>query len=265
MPLPRLLKPLGRPQPTNMKSHLGEWFESELGQLFLHKQSVILEKLLPRFFGYHLIYSGFNPLSQTIEQSPIRHKVFLDCSRSQINTDIHQLPFQTDSTDLMILQHNLDFDRDPFQVLREATRVILPNGSLIIIGFNPWSLWGLWRTVLFRSSKAPWNSRFISPYRLAEWLDILSFDVVGCESGFYSPPLLRMGQNEPENWLDYPGSGWLAQRGGFYVLLAKKRVSCMTPVRLQTHRARSRMIPIAATGKVKAHTRKLADNYPEEH
>jgi len=258
MGLPRLLKPLGRPQPTNIKESLAQWFEGELGTQLLEKQKTILERVLPRFFGYHLIYSGFSQLESCLDSSPIRHKVFLETSSpsSKLTTNIHKLPFQSDSADLMVLQHSFDFEEDPFQVLREATRVVLPNGNLIIIGFNPWSLWGLWRAVLFRSETVPWSTRFISPYRLSEWLNILGFDVVGCESGFHMPPIASLGKKESLNWIDRLGSGWLAQRGGFYLLVAKKRVSCITPIKLQSRVRQSKILPMAAAGK-QSHSQKI--------
>ena len=250
MALPRLIKTLGRTQPDNVKQSLADWFDSPLGELLIEKQKGILEKVLPKIFGYHLIYAGLNSLTRVVEESPIKHKVFLDCQKSQVNTDIHQLPFQSDSTDLFVLHHSLDFERDPFQVLREATRIVLPNGNLLIIGFNPWSLWGLWRAFLFRSKSPPWTSRFISPYRLSEWLDILGFDVVGCESAFYMPPSTKLATSSSLNWLDYLGSAWLNQRGGFYLLMAKKRVSCITPVRLRETRKNKTLLPVAAASKM---------------
>lgn len=258
MGLPRLLKPFGRPQPENIKNALATWFESELGKQLIQKQSDLLERVLPKFFGYHLIYSGFAHLESVLESSPIKHKVFLNeaSKHTQLTSNIHKLPFQTDSTDVMVLQHSFDFEEDPFQVLREATRIILPNGNLIIIGFNPWSLWGVWRAVLFRSASVPWSTRFISPYRLSEWLNILGFDVVGCESGFHMPPIAALGEKESFNWVDRLGSAWLAQRGAFYLLVAKKRVSCITPIRLQSRVRRSKILPISAAGK-HSHNRTL--------
>ncbi len=256
MALPRLIKTLGRSQPENVKESLSDWFDSPLGELFIEKQKGILEKVLPRIFGYHLIYSGLNSLTNIIEESPIKHKVFLNCQNSRINSDIHQLPIQSDSTDLVVLHHSLDFERDPFQVLREATRVVLPNGNMLIIGFNPWSLWGLWRAFLFRSKSAPWTSRFISPYRLSEWLDILGFDVVGCESAFYMPPSAGLATSSSLGWLDYLGSVWLNQRGGFYLLMAKKRVSCITPIRLRETRKNKAILPVAAASKIPAGSRR---------
>ena len=251
MALPRLSKPLGRPQNSDAKLSLESWFESELGKGFLARQKGILDEVLPRLFGYHLIYSGLEHLSDLVHSSPIKHKVILSLKSSQatLNGSAHQLAILSNSTDVMVLHHSLDFEKDPSQVLREASRVVLPNGNLIIIGFNPWSFWGLWRSFLFRSSKAPWTSRFISPYRLAEWLNILDFDVVACESGFYKPPVSRFNKQDSLKWLETIGAAWFAQRGGFYILLAKKRVSCITPIHLQQRRKRSQVLPITAAGR----------------
>lgn len=251
MALPRLSKPLGRHQNSEAKLSLETWFESELGQGFMAKQKNILDEVLPRLFGYHLIYTGMDDLSDLVSSSPIKHKVILSLKSTQatLNGSAHQLAILSNSTDVMVLHHSLDFEKDPSQVLREAGRVVLPNGNLIIIGFNPWSFWGLWRSFLFRSTKAPWNARFISPYRLAEWLNILDFDVTACESGFYKPPVSRFNQQESLNWFETLGALWFAQRGGFYILLAKKRVSCITPIHLQQKRKRSQVLPITAAGR----------------
>ncbi len=250
MALPRLVKSFGRPQPDGIKQALASWFDTELGNALLDKQSAMLEKVLPQLFGYHVLYSGFEKLNPVIENSPIRHKVFLENRQSQLRSNIHNLPFKSDSSDLVVLHHSLDLEQDPFQVLREATRVVLPSGKLLIIGFNPWSLWGLWRNLLFRSVRAPWSARFISPYRLAEWLDILGFDVEGVESAFYMPPVASLVHRDSGKWLEQFGSAWFAQRGAFYVLLANKRVSCITPVRLRRKALRPKVIPVAVSGKV---------------
>lgn len=252
MALPRLSRPLGRPQHSDAKVSLESWFESDSGQKLLSRQKEMLEEVLPRLFGYHLIYAGFEKLSSLVSSSPIKHKVILSLNsiNATLNSSSHQLAILSNSTDVMVLHHNLDFEKDPSQVLREASRVVLPNGNLIVIGFNPWSLWGLWRGLLFRSKKAPWTSRFVSPYRLAEWLNILDFDVVGCESGCYLPPMRRVNKQESLNWLEHLGSAWFAQRGGFYILLAKKRVSCITPILLHQKRKRSQVIPMTATGRM---------------
>lgn len=255
MALPRLSKPIGRPQPSNIKSALNAWFESDLGQLSLGKEKEILDDVLPQLFGYHLVYTGLQNAASLVESSPIKNKVFLDghVAGSKISANASQLPISNNSTDLVLLHHSLDFEKDPFQVIREATRAIIPNGHIIVVGFNPWSLWGLWRAAYFRSSKSPWTSRFISPYRLSDWLGLLDFDVIGCESGFYMPPYFSLGNQESLNWIDRTGSAWLTQRGGLYVLVAKKKMSCITPVHLESKVRKRKLIPVPAAGQVVSH------------
>ena len=54
-----------------------------------------------------------------------------------------ELPFATHSIDLVVMPHILEFAEDPHQVLREVERVLVPEGHVVITGFNPASLWGL--------------------------------------------------------------------------------------------------------------------------
>lgn len=53
------------------------------------------------------------------------------------------LPFAPQSLDLLVLPHALEASPDPHAVLREAERVLVPEGRVVIIGFNPLSAWGV--------------------------------------------------------------------------------------------------------------------------
>ena len=44
--------------------------------------------------------------------------------------------------DLIVMPHALEFTDDPHLMLREAWRVIRPEGQIVISGFNPFSLFG---------------------------------------------------------------------------------------------------------------------------
>ena len=59
-----------------------------------------------------------------------------------LTCDFTELPFASHSLDLVVLPHVLEFSTDPHQVLREVERVLIPEGQVIICGFNPTSLWG---------------------------------------------------------------------------------------------------------------------------
>src|SRR5690625_7466005 len=86
------------------------------------------------------------------------------------------LPFETQSIDLILLPHVLENAYDSHQVLREIERVLVPEGLVIITGFNPLSLWGLrYRLVSCAPPLPAPASNWVSPYRLSFWLGSLSF------------------------------------------------------------------------------------------
>ena len=62
--------------------------------------------------------------------------------RSAVWCDLLDLPFEAQSVDLIVMPHTLEFTSDPHRLLREAERVLMPEGQLIILGFNSLSLWG---------------------------------------------------------------------------------------------------------------------------
>ena len=53
------------------------------------------------------------------------------------------LSLQSDSVDVMLLPHTLEFAPDPHEVLREAARVLTGEGELVVLGFEPLGAWSL--------------------------------------------------------------------------------------------------------------------------
>jgi SAM-dependent methyltransferase len=96
----------------------------------------------------------------------------------KIQARAFSLPIQTDSIDVVILPHILEFDAHRFQTMREVERVLKPEGELIILSLNPWSLWlrtqYLWDRKLADSW---WQGHFLSRARLLDWLKLLNFDI----------------------------------------------------------------------------------------
>jgi SAM-dependent methyltransferase len=69
-----------------------------------------------------------------------------------------ELPFDTQSIDLLTLPHVLEFSEDPHEVLREVSRVLMPEGRVVVTCFNPMSLWGA-RQGLNRLGATPFLQR----------------------------------------------------------------------------------------------------------
>ena len=124
------------------------------------------------------------------------------------------------------MPHALEFSDDPHQILREVERILIPEGQVIITGFNPLSLWGLKRRIN-RSGNFPWHGSYLSMRRLRDWLKLLGFEVDRGTLGCFAPPF------EQQQWLQrWPvivtvGEGCWNFSGGGYMLRAIKRVHSM--------------------------------------
>jgi SAM-dependent methyltransferase len=115
--------------------------------------------------------------------------------------------------------------------LREAERVLRPEGRLLISGFNPGSLWGLRRVVVNRISRNtpthPWHGRFIHLPRIKDWLALMGFELIGGRMACYAPPLDRAAWLARFSFLESAGDRWWALGGGVYLIHAVKRVHGM--------------------------------------
>ncbi len=148
------------------------------------------------------------------------------------------LPMASDSIDVIVLPHTLEFETDPHQVIREAERVLIPEGHVVILGFNPWSLWGLWRLFLRRGSYPPWCGNFRGLTRIKDWLALLGFDNIEEQGYFFRPPLQNVRVMQKLGFMENVGARWWPGLAGCYVLLAKKRVATLTPIKPSWRRSR---------------------------
>ena len=102
-----------------------------------------------------------------------------------------------------------------------------PEGRLVILGFNPWSLWGLRSALGFSRNQHPWNGRFVSLPRVKDWLALLGFDVNAGRLIAYSPPFDSEKLRRRFGFMEPAGDRWWAVGGAVYMLQAVKRVRGM--------------------------------------
>lgn len=216
---------------------LHAWYHTTLGRLFAATERVMLDRLLAGLFGYHSLALGLPGERDLLAASPIvrRYRMEIDPALTVQEVDVWtepaRLPVAADSMDVVVVAHLLEFSADPQAVLRELDRVLIPEGHLVLLGFNPWSWWGLPRLWLYGSQRgAPWQGACRSTRQWQMQLQSLGFDIVATHYHFYRPPLARSSWLERLAFLERWGTrGWGC--GGGYVLLAKKRVSTLTPIR----------------------------------
>jgi SAM-dependent methyltransferase len=227
---------------------LHDWYQRPLGKELAMAEQAALADQLPMLFGYHMLVID-PPWGQCrLEDSRIPHHVIQSVdplTRPDVGLSGHteNWPIMTDSIDAIVLPHTLELSSNPHQVLREADRSLIPDGHLVIIGFNPFSLWGLRRKLTRRSDVMPWGARFQSLLRIKDWLGLLGFDTLHSHYLFQRPPvrsrrlLARLQFLEPAT-----GTGHMLL-SATYILVARKRTVVMTPLR-EAVRTRQRLFPV---------------------
>lgn len=215
-------------------TEMTEWLHTPLGQTLVQSELALLENLINRRFGYHLLQLGCADMA-LYDDSPIGHKFCLRPSAEGVHCGLvaqpEAIPLASDSIDMVLLHHALDYSMHPHQLLREAARVLIAGGNMLIIGFNPYSTWGIRQKISSKTGKRPWKADLLSSGRLCDWLKLLEFKVEQIHYGLYSLPINNAAIIRYSSFM-----GKLAQRlnwptGGIYVISAKKQVLPLTPIR----------------------------------
>ena len=251
---------------------MGSWLQTPPGRYLLAWEQDRLDHAVADVFGYHALQIGL-PEIEGLRANRMPHRwvatdtiytpeaLALPPQRdSQISTlpppepiSLHSeydaLPFPNASVDLVVLPHALELARDPHETLREVERVLVPEGRVVIAGFNPASLWGLRQRAghmkrgmgLARGQSLylPSSGDFIGYWRLRDWLRLLSFEVEMGRFGCWRPPLKSEAWLERFAWMDGVGDRWWPVLGSVYFLVAVKRVRGMRLVGLARQTRRS--------------------------
>ena len=230
---------------------LDSWLTSGLGKAVLQAESELMVEALDDVFGWELLQLGLWGPRQSLLAGcrTRRHAIVANDGSRAADTDIgarlSQLPIANASVDAVLLPHTLEFETDPFAVVREADRVLAGEGHMLVLGFRPFSLWGF-RSRAISRGYPPGLRRMLGARRVADWLELLGYDVGLTRNYLFTPP---WGGSAPR-----PGEpsallrrGWIKPwPAGAYLLKARKRVYTLTPIR---PRVRERAQPIGGLVK----------------
>lgn len=225
---------------------LSEWFGSPLGNLLVKKEQELIDEELRNLFGYHLLQLSVAQQVDLTQASRISHRFALyphiPNSNPDVDTqspvtglaDFNHLPLSPNSIDLVLLHHVLDYSQRPHHVLREASSVLISQGHLVVVGFNPWSFFGIWRWLVRFFSRAPqWRHQALRLGRVLDWLAVLDFEPVVVKQGFYCSPCHKPKVIKYLQWMEHWGKRLNLPGGGFYVIVARKDSLAVTPLKPQ--------------------------------
>ena len=239
---------------------LHQWFESPPGQYLLAWEQAQFDEAVADIFGYHSLQLGLplidglranrmphqwlalgqDAVQGAVQGTPSAARPGTDPQSAQRHPSVHlladpvALPFAEASLDLIVMPHTLELSVDPHAALREAARVLVPEGRVVISGLNPASLWGLrqQRARLYQrlgrgQLYLPDVGEFIGYRRLRDWLQLLSFEVELAHFGCYRPAVRSAQWLERFGWMDVVGEKSWPIFGAGYFLVAVKRVHAM--------------------------------------
>jgi SAM-dependent methyltransferase len=199
-------------------------------------------------FGFRAVQIGL-PEVDFLRQNRISYRFTLALEPgAAVAADPLQLPLASQSVDLVVLPHVLEGHPNPHDVLREVERVLMPEGQVVISGFNTASLWRVRQLFAPRHNGAPWDAKFIGLLRLREWLRVLGFELNGGKFGCYAPPFRNEVWLKRFAFMDKAGARWWPVTGGVYVVRAVKRVHGMrivTPAWRQERARRRALAPVS--------------------
>ena len=174
---------------------MDNWYAQPLGQHVFKAERIIAKELLASISGQHLVQlGGNNQQFYTPDDLAIDYRVklsFDDCTTfpgPSIQADFFELPLAPGSVDVILLPHVLDFVKYPKRLLSEAYQALIPGGHLLIIGFNPYSIWGGCKSIKTPALSPLHALYFHSPYKIRRWLYAVNFDVQTQKTGFFRLP-----------------------------------------------------------------------------
>ena len=259
---------------------LGSWLDSAPGRYVLGWEQARLDQAVTDAFGFHALQLGL-PEIEGLRANRMPNRWVAtegvltprDLGVSAVSAsppppapapvslfcEYDALPFPAASIDLVVMPHTLELARDAHLTLREVERVLVPEGRLVVTGFNPASLWGLRQRAghlkrgvgMARTQGLylPSAGDPIGYWRLRDWLRLLGFELEGGRFGCYRPPVKSEAWLQRYAWADAVGDRWWPVLGAAYMLTAVKRVRGMRLVGLVPRERRLAKAAAAAVNR----------------
>ena len=235
---------------------LEQWLRRPLGQRVYQAELSLLREYLPGVFGFFALQLGYwGPERELLGDLKVlnRYRVGPDGSQAEVRARLDQLPFQSESVDAVVLPHTLEFTEHPHRLLREVDRILVAQGHVVVLAFNPWGLWGL-RKLLHRDrGEPPWSARLLGERRIRDWLSLLGYDIVQARRYFYRLPVGNRRLLERLAFMERAGPRIWPLMPGAYMLLARKRVCTLTPIRPRRRLRRAVAAPALAGSHRQSH------------
>lgn len=220
--------------------HWNQWLTLQsLGSTLLAAEQQSLTTLTEKHFGKHALLIGVPNQAQLLQSLSISLHTLLSPIMGQpnqcdcIEADLSELPIMTGSIDLVVLPHTLEFVDNPRQLLHEACRIIKPEGLIVVMGFNPYSFWGLRHLLMRKHSGLPSEVNLLHSRDIKNWLRLSDFEIESHQTSLHRPPINHSGIFDSLLFLEKMGQAIFPLFGGIYILVARAKVIPLTPIKMK--------------------------------
>ena len=247
------------------------------GKNLLNNELIFYHNITRTIFGYYALQIGL-PQIDFLKTNKISNKYIFP---TQINCDLPALPFATNSIDLIICPHILEFMPNYEELLQECYRVLIPKGKLIITNFNRKSFLGLSNTPkefakLFKK-KAPTDIEALIKQQLKaksqkkvqippqtqsiiqdiNWIGLneiknslikANFMLFGGKFLNYLPPCNNVKILSNLEWLNNVGDRWFPSYANTYAIIASKETITFTRIKPETKRQYVKQTSVELSG-----------------
>ena len=156
------------------------WLLDSIGSRLIIDEQQAFSDLSISSFGNYFLQLGIWGRSNTFTHKTHIKNCFLIATYSfgeiDLVADLDHLPLQDQTIDVVFLPHTLERYLNYLEILRASNNVISESGTLIALGFNPISLWGL-RHWFSGKEFLSGTKRLISVNQYTHWLVDFGFRV----------------------------------------------------------------------------------------
>jgi len=214
---------------------LRTFWQMPLGSSLLNAETQLLGEALEDVFGWEFLQVGaWGEGRELLAGCRTRRKILVAPGPgADIIARPSALPIGRDSVDAVLLPHTLEFASDPYAIVREVDRVLSGEGQLVVLGFQPFSLWGI-RARSSASGFPPGMRRLLSAGRVREWLVLLGYEIVATRAYLHCTPWGSGAAATSDSSDDSPllRRTWFNPLpAGAWLLKARKRIRALTPIR----------------------------------
>ena len=206
---------------------LSRWYRSKIGKKVAGLERRILMPIVNHFKPFRCLELASSPL---ICMQSVKEKVNVSSKFDRtvkdvgacVISDFSTLPFASESFDLVLCAHVHETCRYSGRIIAELSRVLMPEGLVVFIGFNPY---GFWRKKDFLLQHS-WRNNPMTCDDLMTLAKMCSLEEVYTEYFGYG-----LGLDEKmvcAAMLAYWRRRWLPSSGVLYKTVVRKRLLAKT-------------------------------------